>query len=46
MKAQSMVKGIIALVLMVSITLFNTVSLAQLQAGIDKPPLKMKGGSI
>jgi len=44
MKAQSMVKGIIALVLMVSITLFNTVSLAQLQAGIDKPPLKMKGG--
>jgi hypothetical protein len=44
MKAQSIFKGIIILVLMASIALFNTASFAQLQDGIDKPPLKTKGG--
>lgn len=42
---KSIFKGIIVLVLLASIALFNTASFAQfLQDGIDKPPLKMKGG--
>jgi len=45
MKAQSVFKGIIVLVLTASIALFNTASFAQEdQPGIDKPPLKTKGG--
>ncbi|MBW2559198.1 MAG: hypothetical protein JRD69_10275 [Deltaproteobacteria bacterium] len=48
MNAQSVFKGIMVLVLMAGIALFNTVSFAQsLQddtPGIDKSPLKMTGG--
>lgn len=46
---KSIFKGIIVLVLMASIALFNTASFAQsLQddiPGVDKPPLRMTGGA-
>lgn len=45
MNAQSGFKGIIVLVLMASIALFNTASFAENQPGIDSPPLKMTGGA-